>query len=203
MSKDHFLSFPLWQNSLIRISNAPVLYEDRFSKGITQVKDLMDDSYDFLSLASFQNRYLLKVRPLPFFGIIHAVQFLQQQIPRSQLKYENLMNSFLKNQKSSRMVYKELTLIQRGPNITIIGDNWTNQKRLFDIVGKLLHRDPEPLYPSCPSNADLANDFINFFGTKTSKIRNDIESHSLQQSMQFIDTSLSGARLRKFKCVDY
>ena len=85
----------------------------------------------------------------------------------------------------------------------LIGDNCTNQKRLFDIVGKLLHRDPEPLYPSCASNADLANNFINFFGTKISKIRNDIESHSVQQSMHFIDTSLSGVRLRKFKCVDY
>ena len=44
---------------------------------------------------------------------------------------------------------------------------------------------------------------MNFFGTKISKIRNDIESHSVQQSMQFIDTLLSGARLRKFKCVNY
>ena len=120
MSKDHFLSFPLSQNSLIRINDAPVLYKDWLSKGITQVKDLMNDSYNFLSLASFQNKYLLKVRPLPFFGIIYVVQFLQQQIPRSQLKYENLMNSFLKNQKSSRMVYKKITLTQRGPNITLI-----------------------------------------------------------------------------------
>ena len=41
-------------------------------------------------------------------------------------------------------------------------------------------------YPSCASNADLANNFINFFGTKFSKIRNDIESHSVQQSMQLL-----------------
>ena len=35
---------------------------------------------------------------------------------------------------------------------------------------------PEPLYLSCASNADLANNFINFFGTKISKIRNKLES---------------------------
>ena len=76
----------------------------------------MDDSNNFLSLASFQNKYQLKVRPLTFFGIISAVKPLQQPIPRSQLKYENFMNTFLKYQKSSRMVYKKLISDQaEGP----------------------------------------------------------------------------------------
>ena len=35
---------------------------------VTQVKYLLDDSNNFLSLASFQNKYHLKVRPLTFFG---------------------------------------------------------------------------------------------------------------------------------------
>ena len=106
--------------------------------------------------------------------------------------------------KQSRVVNQLLHSARSQYYSDLIGDNCTNQKRLFDIVGKLLHgRDPEPLYPSCASNADLANNFINFFGTKISKICNDIESHSVQQSMQFIDASLSGVRLRKFKCVDY
>ena len=108
MSKDHFLALPLWQNSLIRINNAPVLCKDWLSEGITQVKHLMDDSNNFLSLTSFQNKYQLKVRPLTFFGIISAVKPLQQQIPRSQLKYDNFMNTFLKHQKPSRIVYKKL-----------------------------------------------------------------------------------------------
>ena len=50
----------------------------------------------------------------------------------------------------------------------LIEDNCSNQKRLFDIVGKLLHHDPEPLYPSCASNADFAYNFINFFGFNNS-----------------------------------
>ena len=37
-----------------------------------------------------------------------AVKPLQQQIPRSQLKYDNCMNTFLKHQKPSRLVYKKL-----------------------------------------------------------------------------------------------
>ena len=47
-SDDHFLSSPLWHNSLIRIQNKPVLYNDWISKGITQVKHLLDDSCSFL-----------------------------------------------------------------------------------------------------------------------------------------------------------
>ena len=57
VSKDHLLSLPLWQNSLIRINNTPVLYTDWLLKGITQVKHLMDDSHNFMSLESFQNKY--------------------------------------------------------------------------------------------------------------------------------------------------
>ena len=59
MSKDPFLCLPLWQNSLIRINNAPVLCKDWLSKGITQVKHLMDDSYNFISLVSLQNKFKL------------------------------------------------------------------------------------------------------------------------------------------------
>ena len=34
VSKDYFLSLPLWQNSLIRKNNAPILCTDWLSKGV-------------------------------------------------------------------------------------------------------------------------------------------------------------------------
>lgn len=107
-SKDHLLSLPLWQNSLIRINNTPVLYTDWLLKGITQVKHLMDDSHNFMSLESFQNKYELHVKPLSLFGIFSAVKLLQRQIPKTQLKHESLFDTFLKSQKSSRIVYQKL-----------------------------------------------------------------------------------------------
>ena len=57
-SDDHFLSSPLWHNSLIGILNKTVLYmyNDWISKGITQVKHLFDDPGSFLSLQAFQNK---------------------------------------------------------------------------------------------------------------------------------------------------
>ncbi len=104
MSKDHFLSMPLWQNSLIRINNAPVLCKDWLSKGVTQIKHLMDDSHNLISLVNFQSKYELQVKPLTFFEIISAVKLLQRQIPETRLKYESLFNKFLENQNTARLV---------------------------------------------------------------------------------------------------
>ena len=36
-SYKHFRSLPLWHNSLIRIGNKPVFYQDWFLKGISKV----------------------------------------------------------------------------------------------------------------------------------------------------------------------
>ena len=43
-SKEHLLSSPLWHNSSIKIENRPVFFKDWFLKGITKVKNLMNDS---------------------------------------------------------------------------------------------------------------------------------------------------------------
>ena len=44
VSKDHFLSLPLLQNSLIRINKAPIFCNSWLNKGITKVKHLMDEN---------------------------------------------------------------------------------------------------------------------------------------------------------------
>ena len=78
VSIDHFRSLPLWQNSVIRIQNAPILCKEWIQKGVTHVKHLMDESFNFLSLAAFQNKYNFRVKPLTFFGILSAVKLLQR-----------------------------------------------------------------------------------------------------------------------------
>ena len=103
MSKDHFLSLPLWQNSLIRINNATVLYKEWLSRSVAKIKHSTDNSNNFISLVSFQNKYEIQIKQLMFFGIIFAIKLLQQQIQTTQL-----FNTFLKSQKSSRIVYYQL-----------------------------------------------------------------------------------------------
>ena len=103
VSKDHFLSLPLWQNSLIRINNATVLYKEWLSRSVAKIKHSTDNSNNFISLVSFQNKYEIQIKQLMFFGIIFAIKLLQQQIQTTQL-----FNTFLKSQKSSRIVYYQL-----------------------------------------------------------------------------------------------
>ena len=59
-SEEVFSTLPLWHNSLIRIGNKPVFYEDWYLKGITKVKHLYGYSADLLSWTDFQNNYNLK-----------------------------------------------------------------------------------------------------------------------------------------------
>ena len=108
VSEEHLLSSPLWQNSLIRIQNKPVFYKDWLAKGITQVKHLMDESSNFFSLAAFQIKYNLQVRPLTFFGLISAVNRLRRQNTKTQSKYENRFSKFLMSQKPSKFIYQEI-----------------------------------------------------------------------------------------------
>lgn len=102
VSKDHFLSLPLWQNSLIRINNATVLYKEWLSRSVAKIKHSTDNSNNFISLVSFQNKYEIQIKQLMFFGIIFAIKLLQQ------IQTTQLFNTFLKSQKSSRIVYYQL-----------------------------------------------------------------------------------------------
>ena len=59
-SLDHFLSLPLWHNSLIRIDNKPVVYQSMYSKGIRIVADLLKDRNVFLSFHELKHRFNMK-----------------------------------------------------------------------------------------------------------------------------------------------
>ena len=81
------------------------------------------NSLNFFSLDLFQNRYNIQVKPLMFFGIVSAVKSLQRQIPRTHQQYESPFNTFLKSQKTSRIVYKQLIANKTEKPISCI-DKW-------------------------------------------------------------------------------
>ena len=68
-STDHFLSSPLWHNSLIRIDNRPVYYKSWSCKGIQNVTDLLKDPNNFLSSHERQERYNVKTNFLVLHGL--------------------------------------------------------------------------------------------------------------------------------------
>ena len=85
-----------------------VLYNDWISKGILQVKHLMEDSCNLLSLTAFQNKYSIKVQPLTFFGKTSAVNPLGRSITMNHNKYESFLSKLFNTQKPSRLAYQKL-----------------------------------------------------------------------------------------------
>ena len=68
---------------------------------------------------------------------------------------------------------------------SIISDNASNQKVLFNTVDKLLHRKPERRYPTVPSTTELANNFAEFFGNKIVNIRNELANESTSGTQSY------------------
>ena len=58
-----------------------------------------------------------------FFGIVSAVKALQRQIPRTYQQYERSFHTFLKSQKASRIVYKQL-IANKSEKPTSCIDKW-------------------------------------------------------------------------------
>ena len=71
-SIDHFLSLPLWHNSLIRTDNSPVYYKSWSCKGIQNVTDLLKDQNNFISSRELQERYNVKTN----FLVLHGLKVL-------------------------------------------------------------------------------------------------------------------------------
>ena len=71
----------LWHNSLIRIENKTVFYNQWFNKDIYKVSHLLEEKNDrFLNHKDFQNKYKLQVPYLQYFGVIACVSKLRKSI---------------------------------------------------------------------------------------------------------------------------
>ena len=69
MSEKQFLDQILWHNSLVRIENSPIFYQEWFDRGIIKVKHLKNASNSFLSLVEMQRKYSLNFCPIKYFGL--------------------------------------------------------------------------------------------------------------------------------------
>ena len=82
-----------------------------------------------------------------------------------------------------------------------IDENCLDQRKLFGIVSKLLHRNPAPFYPSCSSAVDLVNNFIGFFADKITTIRYELDSNPKQGIHIFEEASAATTKLNRFTCL--
>ena len=59
---------------------------------------------------------------------------------------------------------------------SIISENASDPKIIFNAVDKLLHRRVDRRYPTAPSTIELANNFADFFDKKIAAIRTELSN---------------------------
>ena len=123
-SIEQFKAQNLWQNSLIRVGNRPICYKSWYSKGVKNVCHLITDETSYLSFSDFKERYNKKTNFLTFQGVISAIKSLLKTYDVNNnscdTNCENLIDTFLKTSKPSRLAYKilvEKTKNKRAPLI--------------------------------------------------------------------------------------
>ena len=115
-STDHFLTLPLWHNSLIRIDNRPVYYKSWSCKGIQNVTDLLKDPNTFLSPHELQERYNVKTNFLVLHGLKSSLKSLRESRSLSTTSSQSFLQSFLKTKKPTKVVYEKPVTIIKAKN---------------------------------------------------------------------------------------
>lgn len=167
-SKNHFLDQQLWHNSLIKIANKTIFFQNWFNKEITRVKHLLGSDNNFLSLSDFRCKYEIDPRPLSFYGLISAVKSIRidsnfQDLQNTDHEKEPLTTRILQAKKATTLIYKKLISIKSltpepsqkkwlqdcdlptNDNINwtaayILAKQCTKSTKLIEFQFKLLHR---------------------------------------------------------------
>ena len=111
MSEKQFLEQMLWHNSLVRIDNCPIFYQEWFDRGITKVKHLKNASNNFLSLAEMKRKYSLNFCPLKYYGLMSALKSLWSKCKNDCIincNYESFVEKITKCQSANKLVYTKL-----------------------------------------------------------------------------------------------
>lgn len=132
MSEKQFLEQSLWHNSLVRIENSPIFYQEWFDRGIDmKVKHLKNASNSFLSLAEMQRKYSLNFCPLKYFGLISALKSLWNKC-KDDCNYENFVEKLTKCQSANKLVYVKLVSTKCTPAIHT-QQKWLKDCHLNDV----------------------------------------------------------------------
>ena len=125
----------LWHNSLIRIENMPVFYNQWFNKDIYKVSHLLEEKNDrFLSHKDFQNKYKLQVPYLQYFGLIACVSKLRKSIKLepNDVKQEKQTIHSTTSKMSSKLFYD--TLIRKtGTTPKTSQEKWARDVEIVNI----------------------------------------------------------------------
>ena len=92
--------------------------------------------------------------------------------------------------KSSKMSYY----------VSLINENKSDSKVLFNTIDRMLHRTPQNHYPSCGSPKELCDKFADFFCDKIVTIRHQLDTLSITDAPVFplIDDAIIACELSEF-----
>ena len=97
-SFDEFSEQNLWNNSLIRIENKPILFKGRKLKGVSKVSHVLEitSTPRFISHEKFQKKYDIDISHLQYYGLISSLNQLRKKINSNQ-NYRQTENKTLVN----------------------------------------------------------------------------------------------------------
>ena len=83
---------------------------------------------------------------------------------------------------------------------SLINENKSDSKVLFNTIDRMLHRTPQNHYPSCGSPKELCDKFADFFCDKIVTIRNQLDTLSITDAPVFplIDDAIIKCELSEF-----
>ena len=106
------------------------------------------------------------------------------------LQYDDQCSRVRKLLKSSKMSYYA----------SLINENKSDSKVLFNTIDRMLHRTPQNHYPSCGSVKELCDKFADFFCDKIVTIRHQLDTFSITDAPAFpmIDDAIITCELSEF-----
>ena len=83
---------------------------------------------------------------------------------------------------------------------SLINENKSDSKVLFNTIDRMLHRTPQNHYPSCGSPKELCDKFADFFCDKIVTIRHQLDTLSTTDAPAFplIDDAIITCELSEF-----
>jgi len=83
---------------------------------------------------------------------------------------------------------------------SLINENKSDPKVLFNTIDRMLHRKPQNHYPSCGSPKELCEKFADFFDDKIVTIRHQLYTLSITDASAFplIDDATTSCELSEF-----
>ena len=84
-----------------RIGNKPIYYKSWSSKGIQNVRHLMKDADNFLSLTELKERFDVKTNFLVYHGLLSCIKLSRNAIENQNETKQKFQHSFIKLHKSS------------------------------------------------------------------------------------------------------